>query len=33
MIETLKMPKMAKIPRLNSANDAQIQKSSDLSKK
>ena len=26
MIETLKMPKMAKLPRLNSANDAQIRK-------
>jgi hypothetical protein len=26
MIETLKMPKIAKLPRLNSANDAQIRK-------
>ena len=26
MIETLKMPKMAKLPRLNSENDAQIRK-------
>ena len=33
MIKTLKMPKIAKLPRLNSANDAQIQKNSDLSKK
>ena len=26
MVETLKMPKIAKLPRLNSANDAQIRK-------